>query len=176
MKKRHYIYTFLYFILLLGVLAGTYFFYKEILSIKEVAIKKQSDWQLEEDRRNEIKNLERSIKDLAEERKELNSHFVSGEDPVAFLNSLEEMAISVGAIAEVSTVDKSKENSDLIVNLKVSGGFDSLYKFVTLIENSHYVMEIKNLSMSTSISDVKNLNSNKWDMNVQLKLITFSNI
>ncbi len=175
MKKTHYIYTFLSFVLLICVLVGTYFSYKKILSVKEEIAQKQSKWQIEENRRNEIKNLERSVKNLAEEKKDLDSHFVGSDDPVAFLNSLESMALSVGAVAEVSTVGTNND-SGLVVNLRATGGFDSLYKFLTLIENSQYIMEIQNMSISTNISEVKNLSVNKWDMNVQLKLITFSNI
>ncbi len=175
MKKTHYIYTFLSFVLLICVLVGTYFSYKKILSVKEEIAQKQSKWQIEENRRNEIKNLERSVKNLAEEKKDLDSHFVGSDDPVAFLNSLESMALSVGAVAEVSTVGTNND-SGLVVNLRATGGFDSLYKFLTLIENSQYIMEIQNMSISTNISEVKNLSVNKWDMNVQLQLITFSNI
>lgn len=175
MKKTHYIYTFLSFILLICVSVGTYFSYKKILSVKEDIAQKQSEWQIEENRRNEIKNLERSVKNLAEEKKDLDSHFVASDDPVAFLNSLESMALSVGAVAEVSTVG-TNNNAGLVVNLRATGGFDSLYKFLTLIENSHYIMEIQNMAMSTNVPEIKSTNVSKWDMSVQLKLTTFSNI
>lgn len=175
MKKRHYIYAFFSFLLLLGVLGGTYFFYKQIVIVKEFTMQKQNEWQVEENRRNEIKNLERSVKNLAQEKKELDSHFVSSDDPVDFLNNLELMASSVGALAEVNTVGTVENNSTLIINLKVNGSFDSLFRFLTLLENSFYIIEVQSLSLNTAISEVKNLNP-KWDMNLQVKLITFSTI
>lgn len=175
MKKRRYIYAGISVLFMLGSLTIFYFLYKAIESHQATIDAKQEEWQAEEDRRNEIKNLERTVKTLEDKRIKLESHFVSGEDPVNFLNHLEDLARSVGGSAEVSTVDLGKENKSLTVSLKATGSFDAMYRFITLLENSEYKMEIKNLVLQSSDTElIKGSNIKKWSLGVDLKLLTFS--
>lgn len=175
MKKKHYINAGFSIVFLAVVLAGTYFSYKKISVIRSETAVKEAEWQEEEGRRAEIKNLERSVKNLAKEKAELDSHFVSKDDPVDFLNSLETMASGVGATAEVSTVGDDSNNSGLVINLNATGSFDSIFRFLTLIENSFYMMEVQNLTLNSGSVDVKT-KLPVWTMSLQLRLITFSNI
>ncbi len=98
-------------------------------------------WQTEAIRREEIKILDDTLRELKEERAELESHFTRKSDVVPLLDTLESLAAAVSAKATISSVEVSKDGSVLLVNLRTSGTFDSLYKFLTLLENASYQID-----------------------------------
>ncbi|OGI68839.1 hypothetical protein A3A05_02450 [Candidatus Nomurabacteria bacterium RIFCSPLOWO2_01_FULL_41_12] len=137
---------------------------------------KELEWRAETSRREEIKALDLSIKRLEGERVQLETHFAKSSDVVPFLDTIEELAPQVGAEAGVSSVDISEDRLSLLVGLKASGTFESLYKFLTLLENSPYELEF--LSMDIRKGDISNVpdqgqTSSKWGATFKIKLLSF---
>src|SRR3989338_5903326 len=77
----------------------------------------------------EVKLLDNSIKMIEKERAELETHFAQSSDVVPFLDTIENLALQVSATPEVTSVNILPENSGLMVGIKVSGTFTSIYKF-----------------------------------------------
>lgn len=152
------------------------FLYKKIGDNKKIAEETQTKWQIEATRRDEIRSLERSIKDIDEERNLLESHFAQSSNVVPFLDTIEQLALEAKARSEITSVDILKNKKGLSVMVKASGSFESIYKFLTLLENSPYELEfvsanIQNLSART-VSDKKGIVP-QWEAVFNIQLLSF---
>ncbi|MES2315199.1 MAG: hypothetical protein V4486_00475 [Patescibacteria group bacterium] len=132
----------------------------------------------EASKREEVKSLDRMLKSMEGERATLDSHFIVGasSDAVPFLNMLETLAPKVGAEAAVALVDAPKDNSGLVVGVNVQGSFESLYKFITLLENAPYELDVLYVDLergqeTTSADGVEA--PVKWSAVIKVKLLSF---
>lgn len=137
---------------------------------------KEQEWGKEAQRRDEIKLLDHSVKIITDERSLLETHFARSSDVVPFLDTMENLALKVGANAQVTSVDVSKDNVNLTIGLKASGTFSSLYRFLTLLENSAYQLDFLAMDMRSAANvDVGSKASSvpQWDMTLKMRLINF---
>src|SRR3989344_7948931 len=119
-------------------------------------------------KRSEITILNNSVKKIVTERAELETHFARSSDIVPFLNTLEEMGKGVGALAEVSSVDVLKDSPGLLVGLKATGTFGSLYKFLMLLENAPKELQILSMDMHKDVGAETSL----WNVQFKIKLLS----
>ncbi len=137
---------------------------------------KESEWQTETLRREEIKALDHSVRIIEEERRQLETHFAQSSDIVPFLDIIEGLASKVGAEVEITSVDILTDRTGLAVGMKVSGAFNSLYRFLTLLEDSPYELELTGMDMhrETEINiDGKSVKISKWSGVFKVKLLSF---
>ncbi|MEK7569466.1 MAG: hypothetical protein AAB500_01060 [Patescibacteria group bacterium] len=154
---------------LLGFSAAlSLFLYGKIQANKQVQDEAQGSWQRAVELRREINFAEDRVKKTAEDRVKLSSHFAESLDAVPFLDSLEELAGKVSAKSEISLVDIAKDKSGIFVNLRVAGSFESVYKYLLLLENSSYVLEFRAVNLHKASSE-----STEWQGDFALKLLTF---
>jgi hypothetical protein len=152
------------------------FFFREVKMNNEklqIALQK---WQQKEDERNELDLLERSLKSIEQEKMNLDTHFIQSSDIVPFLDYLENLGKKIGIGVEITSADSVHNDKELIAGLKASGSFEQLYKFITLIENSHYEIEIENFELQTEeqIQVSKNEKKNTiWSAVVKIRLISY---
>jgi hypothetical protein len=131
-----------------------------------------TEWQNDYKQREDTKLLNNFLKNTVEERKLLDSHFAKSSDVVPFLDLLESMASNVGAKAEVLVINVPNDNTGLYVEARATGSFESLYKFIKLLENSPYETEVTYMNMSKASSgDVQSASG--WTINLKIKLISF---
>lgn len=149
-----------------------YFILNQINDSKSSTKIMYEEWQNEEDRREVIKSLDRSIKEIELEKKSIESHFVSSSDVVPFLDFFEQSALKVNAETEVSSVSVSVENDSILVDLKTKGSFESLYKYITLLENAPYELEISSFVLSKENSNIIAGNT-AWSLSLKIKLLSF---
>lgn len=153
-----------------------FFLYKKVGDNKKNAEEMQTKWYIEEIVRDEIKSLDRSILNTEKERNLLESHFVQGSDVVPFLDKIEQLALAVKIKSEIISVDIPKDKKGLLVSVKVTGGFESIYKYLSLMENSPYELEFIS-------ADIKNLNTQailgksniipQWEAVFKIQLLSF---
>lgn len=152
------------------------FLYKITNNNNQQSYLRETEWQNEEYKRNEIKTLDNSVKKIEQERLQLETHFAQGSDIVPFLDTIEGFAPKAGVKAEVSSVDALKDHSGLMVGMKASGTFNNLYKFLTLLENSQYELEVVGMNMNQEpggdVVDKKVLIP-KWGVVFKIKLLSF---
>ncbi len=128
-----------------GLLAGFYFLYATILTSGEKTNQILAEVENETARREEIKLINKSIDTIKQDRDVINTHFAHSTDIVPFLNTIESLAPRAGAKVETSSVDALKDDTGLMVRLKVEGSFNSIYKFLMLLENSPYELDFSEL-------------------------------
>lgn len=134
---------------------------------------KEQAWRAETQKRDEIRALDRSVKIIEDDRIQLETHFAKSSDIVSFLDTIEGLAPKVGVKAEVVVLN---DESGLVVEMKASGTFAGLYKFLTLLENSPYALEFIGMGLhKEGASDVagKGTPVSKWDANFKIRLLSF---
>ena len=132
--------------------------------------------QKESNRRDDIASIDRATKKIFADRILLESHFIKSSDVVPFLNTIEKLAKESGVLAQINSVNTKTDNTELTVDLKASGRFEAIFKFLTLLENSPYLldfisMDMQKLSSLTEIS--KNINNSNWGVVFKIKLLSF---
>lgn len=153
-----------------------FFLYKEIKNNIEISKQAQANLEKEILRREEVKNFNNSFKSIEQDKALFETHFAQSSDIVPFLNTIEKMADSVGTKAEVSFIEVAKDNTGLMIEMKDTGSFSQVYKFLMLLENSPYELEFTSVEMhSTPILDVngKSIKGNAWEALFKIKLISF---
>ena len=145
------------------------FIFRQIDHHEKISQELERQWQDETSKREEIKSLDRMLEANEAERVLLNSHFIKNPDVAPFLDVMERLAPTVGAAAEVAQVDIPKDNSGLVVGINASGSFESLYRFISLLGNSSYELEILAMDLSQS----PGIESDKWSVVLKVKLLSF---
>lgn len=152
------------------------FLYKTVNKNNEESRLREQEWHSEALRRDEIRTLDNSVKIIESERTKLETHFAKSSDVVSFLDTIESLAPQTGAKAEVTSADISQDYTTLLVGLKASGTFSSLYKFLTLLENAPYELEFVGVEMhkegGTEVVG-KDVKLPKWNMVFKIKLLSF---
>ena len=128
-------------------------------------------WKVEELRRENVKNLERFLEEKGGEISMLDTHFVGSGDVVTFLDLIESLGKQAGSQSEVTLIDIPKDNSGLLVEVRSEGSFDSIYKFLRLLENATYELEIVSFEMSTSSGEEETYPV--WNATFRIRLISF---
>lgn len=136
---------------------------------KRLSAEARLEWLNEETRRYEIKSLDILLKDAEKEREELDAHFAQSSNIVPFLDSTQELAKKAGAASEIVSVDALKEDGELAVVMRAAGSFESVYKFLELLENSPYELEFATVDLKKT----NEANSAKWEAFFKIKLLSF---
>ena len=153
-----------------------FFFYRAIQSNNKKAEDAMQQWQIEANRRDEIKNLEFSLETIEGERTLLETHFAKSSDIVPFLTTIEKSSVRVATKVEILSVNILEGNARLAVNMKVSGKFENIYRFIILLENAPY--ELKFISMDMKREGVqdskdKSVQIPEWSANLGIELLSF---
>ena len=151
-----------------------FFLYQEINKNNQKAEQSLLLWQIEANRRDDINYLNRSLKEINQQKMQLDTHFINGSDVVPFLNTVEQLAPLAGASAQVGSVDTNKDNTTLVVTLSSSGSFGSIYKFLTLLENSPYELNFLSMDINKT-ADVadKKIKNSVWTGTFKIQLLSF---
>ena len=172
-QKRPLLFSLVFFAVVLTV----YFFLHKLVVHKNIIAKQaQSAWQEEIDKRVELQSLERLLKATNMERSALDSHFIKSTDIVPFLDMLEKTADKLGAKAEVSGLETPKDNSSLIVAVRVDGRFEAIYKFLLLLESAPYELDIVALDMqkgADSVDEKGKTIPSAWAAVFKVKILSF---
>lgn len=155
-----------------------FFLYKKINGNRKTEELAETKWRTETIRRENIKSLERSITSISKEKNLLELHFIQSSDVVPFLDIIEHLAIESKVKSEIVSVDFSKDSLGLLVELKTAGNFESIYKFLTLLENSPYELEfisvnMQNSSIQTVFGFGKKVTVPRWEAILKIKLLSF---
>src|SRR3989339_237063 len=154
-----------------------FFFFSNMINDNNIGFQfKEEKWQIETFKRDEIRMLNASMKTIEEEKSQLEKHFAKSSDIVPFLDTIEALALKTGAKAETTSVDIEANNASLLVGMKATGTFNSLYKFLTLLENSPYELKFMgmNLNKENGTDPVgKNTTSREWNVIFKIKLLSF---
>lgn len=94
---------------------------------------------------------EKELERRAAHEKAIQAYFVSPEDIVSFLESLQSIGASLGAKVNVLSVSShTVPRQHLVLSVRVSGSFDAVMRTVGAIEYSAHDIMINGLSLDTS--------------------------
>ncbi len=167
------------FILSLLFLAGSssvfFFILKEINNNDLLAEQYTKDLQIETNRREKVKSLDSLIKDTKYDRSMIENHFVQGGDVVSFLDKIESLALKVSVDAKIMSVDLLDDNNSMVVQIKASGNFQMVYKFLELLENAPYQLEFLSMNMQKGIlsDELAKVKKTGWEVNFKIKILSF---
>jgi len=150
---------------------------KKIDSTKKIISENETKWQQEAEKRKNTQLLNDSIKKIQSEKDLLETHFANSSDIVPFLDTLESIAEKGGVKAEVNSVDIPKENDGLIVGMNASGSFENVYKFILLLENSPYELNLISFDaqqQNTPDASGKVSKVPQWNVFLKIKLVSFT--
>jgi len=142
------------------------FIFNHLQENNRLFVENEVQWKQENAKKTEIQAIDRALRMVEKERVVLGAHFVKSSDVVPFLDTLEKLAPRVKAKAEINSVDISSDKKSLLVGLRAVGSFESLYRFITLLENSPYQLEF------ISMDIVKDQNT-QWSATFKIRLLSF---
>jgi hypothetical protein len=143
--------------------------YKNVAESAEL----EKGWAGNESYKEEVANLQRFVEAYPTELTSLDSHFIKNPNVVPFLDLVESLGPKVGASTEVTQVDISKDGTSLTVGISADGSFESLYKFLKLLENSPFQLEVIAMNMQGNVTGGDNLTPNVWAGTFKVKLLNF---
>jgi len=161
--------------LVISILAF-FFFWRAINNNNQETKLEEAEWQRESSRASEMRALESTFKMVDRERSELGTHFAKSSDIVPFLDTIEALAKKTNTGAEFVSVNITKDQSGLLVEIKVSGTFDSIYKFLTLLENSPYELVFNGVEIHGQAvveGEKKSIKLPQWNGVFRVKLLSF---
>lgn len=154
-----------------------FFLFRETNLNKEIIKENEKIWQQEVNRRDEIRSQNSSFKKIEKEKELLETHFAKSSNVVPFLDSIESLGKKVDVSAEVVLVDVPKEGDNLLINMEVLGSFEKIYKYLLLLENSSYELEIISFDVEKNDSSgggaVKKEGTSVWKAQIKMKLLSF---
>ncbi|HEV7702407.1 MAG TPA: hypothetical protein VGO63_03140 [Candidatus Paceibacterota bacterium] len=164
---------FLIFILLLIFLSSVFFLlYREIYLNNEKAGLSMTELENEINRRDNIKLLNNSIQSIKQDKALLETHFGKTSDIVPFLDTVEGLGPKAGVQVETTSVDILADGGGLLVKLNTSGNFKNIYKFLTLLENSPYELEVSGMDMQKETNSIT-MEEPGWQAMLGIKLLSF---
>jgi len=113
-----------------------------------------------------------------EDREKINSFFVkSDEETVDFLENVEALANSLNLeinIVSVNVLDIDENNQILDLNLKITGSFNSVYDFISLIDSLPYELSLDKFNMNSSVNvNEAGVENFEWSGNLSLALLSY---
>ncbi|PIR69051.1 hypothetical protein COX93_00830 [Candidatus Nomurabacteria bacterium CG_4_10_14_0_2_um_filter_30_12] len=175
-KKKSLIFSIIFFLFTCTIFVYLFLIVSKNKEVSEIS---QEKWQIETIHRENIKSLVSLVKSVESERSLLETHFVKSSDIVPFLDTIEKLAKNVGVNAEIVSVDIPKDNSSLVVETKVSGSFETIYKLILLLENSPYELQFVSVNIKGSDTQYiiidKNNKVPEWTAIFKIKLLSFVN-
>ncbi|HNW71435.1 MAG TPA: hypothetical protein PKZ36_00975 [Candidatus Paceibacterota bacterium] len=172
-KKTPLIISVLFLLISCGIF---YFIFYEIRNNVEVTQQSEIDLQKEIIKRNEVRILNNYFNSIQTEKALFETHFVQSSNVVPFLNNIEYLAKSVEVKTEVSSISINETDNSLVLEIKSSGDFENIYRFITLLENSSYELEFISSDIYSDIdkNTVKSKdNTDKWEALFKIKLVSF---
>lgn len=171
MKKKSTIIQFSIALLFFLISVGVFFFLHNYINKKNsIAVASADEWKAEETKRANVKAMEQFLEERAQDRQEIDTHFVPSTDVVGFLDHIESFGPKVGAVGEVTLIDAAKDGSGISVEIRAKGNFESVYKFLALLENAPYEIEITTMNMRMLEGGE---GARVWEATFKIKLLSF---
>jgi len=158
---------------LLAVALFFFFLYRGVNNHMAEVNETEKKLEAEIARRNEIKALNNYFLSTQGKKNQLETHFVQSSNVVPFLNTLEDLGTGVGVKMKVASIDISRDGTGLLIQLKSTGTFSQVYKFITTLENAPYELEFVSVDLKKEVTEDEE-SSNQWEANINLRLISFT--
>lgn len=160
-------------IVFLASLGAFWFLYNQVTENDRQTGELELAWQEESTKLYDLNSLSRTLKSINKEVFELDSHFVEKDNVVPFLAYLENLGNPIGVKTEINSVSSADDGGgeSVSANLNIQGNFSGVYKYITLLENAKYEIEILSLEMKRQ--DPTGVPNPKWGASIRIRLLSF---
>ncbi len=160
-------------VIFLGIACFTFnFLNSKIQNDNTLAKQNNVLWQQEMLKKNQMQSIQNGLKNIQDERAIFDKYFVSNSDLVPFLDNMEDLGNKSGAKVETTSVDLSNDNLSLVVGVKAVGSFSAVYKFLLLVENSPYELDVTSMDFQREAPESV-VAVPTWNTTFRLKLVSF---
>jgi hypothetical protein len=152
-KKQIYLIISIFF--LLALFLAIFFVYplsNEIIQKSNELISHKNSGLILESQSNEATNFKQKYDIYKTNLDQIDALFADSQNPVSFIEFLEEKSSGLGIKLQISTPSFSREGALAFENFRLSssGSFSNTLKFVRELEAGPYLVEIQNLNISKS--------------------------
>jgi hypothetical protein len=141
-------------LIFVGIFLGLVFFVifpltKEIRESSQQLLLEEEARQVFSEEKENLQNFEKVYQEIEHDLEMMDDLFVNAKVPIEFINFLEEVALNSGVSIEISSVASEGAKGSLwpslIFQLQASASFSGLSRFIERLENSIYLIEIRDL-------------------------------
>jgi len=162
--------------ILLVILASFIFVIFLISRVNKKLSTLENDLKIETEKENIIQNLARIMSDTKDERKIIDSYYISPNGVVLFINDIENYAYKAGLEPDIVSVDilerlpKHPTFQTFKIDLRVEGNWSSVKHFIDTIDALPYSKTIKSMRID---KQSKNATSSPelWDAEVVVDVL-----
>ncbi len=126
----------------------------------------------------ELNTIKKTITATEEDRAKLAAYFVTDQSIVSFLEYLESLGTLTNTDTSIITVSEDKESSTATITLSSIGSYSDTIRFIELLENMPYRMEIERFTFVTKedpADDTEEITNPKWQVDITFRLISYRN-
>ncbi len=100
----------------------------------------------------EIENFKKDYNNYSSNLRKIDQLFIDPQNPLSFIEFLENSALSANVELQISPLIFSKEESYKTVSLQLTtkGNFFEVIKFLEILEKGPFLLSVENLSMGSS--------------------------
>lgn len=167
--KSSFIHLMLAFVACVATLVGYWFWYADIAAKSVAVTALQSQIDAKTKTTNRMATTRAALAEISSDEAVVQNYFVPETGVVTFINDLENLGRSLGAVISILSVSTGgvPAQPTLELALSIKGTFDAVMRTVGAIESLPYAISISTLSVA---QDTKNI----WS--ADLKLIVGSSI
>lgn len=124
----------------------------------------------------ELNTIKKTITATEEDRAKLAAYFVTDQSIVSFLEYLESLGALTNTNTAITTVSEDKDSSTATIILSSIGSYSDTIRFIELLENMPYRMEIEHFTFVTKedpTDDTGEVADPKWQVDITFKLISY---
>ena len=151
------------------------FIFYLINNTKKKALLLEQNFSLAEKKKETIASEQNIIKETEKQRKELDSYFINQTNVVLFIEKIESLGAISGSKVAINSVDIDKSRKNILkTSLSVSGKFDELFHFLSLLEALSLEINVNRVSLSGSALVLPlTQNKSEWNMEINIELVNF---
>ncbi len=159
-----------YFLLLIGLCSvivtsiGYWYVYKSVIVNGQKKAALIREIEIDNDNKKNQEFLTEVSKATEQDRAKLASYFISEDDVLGFITSIESIEKVSSTTVKISSISNDSSINHIRANIEISGGWVNVRRALSMIENLPYSINIDSINLS--------FNSNKWNMTLSIKALS----
>jgi len=148
--KKYYFFVFIFLFIFLSLCFFNFLIFKKNKNLLSEIKKEKENEMLIDIEKKELEELKDFLK--KERVSEIEKQFVSKDNPVDFINFLEDFLEDQGLSAKITlqAAQDQKQGNFFIFKIIFSSSFEKIYHFLEKIENIPYFVKIERINLSVA--------------------------
>lgn len=156
---------------------GIFFGFKVILNEQKKASDKEKELSVAKANIRNIENLKNLLNEIGGKNKKISSAFLSKNDFVGFIETLENLSRSSGLEMKITSIELGEKDGDAdekskkpVLSFTAGGRFQDIVQFISLISYLPYQVEFDSISLQkSSLGNEQGL----WDLKINITVLNY---